>query len=41
MKAVTLINCFEIPAGQEDDFFRLWQQVNAYMQTKPGYIGHA
>lgn len=40
MAAVTLVNCFEIPAGREDEFFGLWQQVNAYMQTKPGYIGH-
>jgi heme-degrading monooxygenase HmoA len=40
MKIVTLINCFEIPAGRENEFFGLWQQVNAYMQTKPGYLGH-
>ena len=40
MEAVTLINCFDIPAGREDEFFGLWQQVNAYMRTKPGYRGH-
>jgi heme-degrading monooxygenase HmoA len=40
MKAVTLINSFEVPAGREDEFFRLWQQVNVYMQAKPGYISH-
>ena len=40
MKAVTLINSFEVPAGREDEFFRLWQQVNIYMQAKPGYIRH-
>jgi heme-degrading monooxygenase HmoA len=40
MKRVTLINCFEIPAGREDEFFALWQQVNAYMKTKPGYLSH-
>ena len=40
MKSVTLVNCFEIPAGREDEFFGMWQEVNAYMQTKPGYLGH-
>jgi heme-degrading monooxygenase HmoA len=37
---VTLINCFEVPAGREDEFFRLWQEVNAYMQRQPGYLEH-
>jgi heme-degrading monooxygenase HmoA len=37
---VTLVNCFEIPAGREDEFFSLWQQVNAYVRTKRGYVGH-
>jgi heme-degrading monooxygenase HmoA len=40
MATITLINSFEVPAGREDEFFRLWGQVNAYMQTKPGYLGH-
>jgi heme-degrading monooxygenase HmoA len=39
--AVTLINAFEVPAGREPEFLGLWQQVNAYMQTKPGYLRHA
>jgi heme-degrading monooxygenase HmoA len=38
--AVTLVNCFDIPAGREDEFFTLWQEVNAYMRNKPGYLGH-
>jgi heme-degrading monooxygenase HmoA len=37
---VTLVNCFEIPAGREDEFFTLWQRVNGYMRAKPGYLGH-
>jgi heme-degrading monooxygenase HmoA len=37
---VTLVNCFQIPAGREDEFFALWQQVNDYMRQKKGYIGH-
>jgi len=37
---VTLINCFEIPRDREDEFFALWQQVNAYMRRKKGYLEH-
>lgn len=40
MSPVTLVNCFQIPAGREDEFFALWQQVNNYMRKKKGYIGH-
>ena len=40
MSAITLVNCFEIPSGREDEFFTLWQQVNKYMRGKAGYIGH-
>lgn len=40
MAAITLINSFEVPAGREEEFFGLWKQVNAYMRTKPGYLGH-
>ena len=37
---VRFLNCFEIPAGQDDAFFDLWRQVNAYMAAQPGYLGH-
>ena len=37
---VTLVNCFEVPAGREDEFFSLWQQVNSYMRGKRGYLEH-
>lgn len=40
MQAVTLINSFKVPVGREEHFFSLWQQVNTYMKTKPGYLGH-
>lgn len=40
MSAVTLVNCFEVPAGREEEFFALWMQVNNYMRTKKGYLGH-
>jgi heme-degrading monooxygenase HmoA len=38
--AITLVNCFEVPVGREEDFFALWQQVNSYMRGKTGYLGH-
>ena len=40
MSPVMLVNCFEIPAGKDDEFFALWQQVNNYMQKKKGYVSH-
>ena len=40
MASVTLLNCFEVPAGREEEFFGLWRQVNLYMRAKPGYLEH-
>jgi heme-degrading monooxygenase HmoA len=40
MSAITLINSFEVPPGREDEFLQFWKEVNAYMQEKPGYLGH-
>jgi len=37
---VTFINLFEVPAGREDAFRLLWEQVNGYMKGQPGYRGH-
>src|SRR5689334_4323810 len=37
---VTLVNCFEVPSGREEEFFSLWQQVNNYMRGKHGYVEH-
>jgi heme-degrading monooxygenase HmoA len=37
---VYFVNGFAVPAGQEDAFFTLWQDVNSYMVTKPGYVSH-
>ena len=34
------INCFEVPAGSEDRFLGLFEQVNTYMRSKPGYRSH-
>jgi heme-degrading monooxygenase HmoA len=37
---VRFFNCFEVPAGREDEFFAAWQRVNEYMAAKPGYVSH-
>jgi heme-degrading monooxygenase HmoA len=34
------INCFEATSEDEAEFLSLWREVNAYMQTRPGYLGH-
>ncbi|HUB77289.1 MAG TPA: antibiotic biosynthesis monooxygenase family protein [Bryobacteraceae bacterium] len=40
MTAITLINSFDISVGLEQLFLQCWKQVNAYLQKKPGYLGH-
>src|ERR1041385_6780640 len=40
MAGITFINSFVVPAGRDEEFLRLWKQVNAYMQAKPGYLEH-
>ena len=37
---IQFFNCFEVPAGKEDEFFALWIEVNAYMVNKSGYVSH-
>jgi quinol monooxygenase YgiN len=37
---VTLVNCFEVPAGRDEEFLRQFEVVNSYMRAKPGYLGH-
>ena len=37
---VALENRFKIPAGREEEFLSLWQQVNAYMRGKKGGLAH-
>jgi heme oxygenase (mycobilin-producing) len=38
--SVVFINCFEVPGEEEAEFLSLWREVNAHMQTRPGYLGH-
>lgn len=40
MATVPFVNCFEIPEGEEESFFAMWREVNAYMADKPGYVSH-
>jgi hypothetical protein len=37
---VTFINCMVVRPGDEDAAFAAWQEINAYMVTKPGYRWH-
>ena len=37
---VRLINCFEVPPGREDEFFALFEQLNAHMAGKSGFVGN-
>lgn len=37
---ITFINCFTVPPGREEEFFSLWQDVNAYMAAKAGFVDH-
>ena len=38
--SVVFINLFEVPVGRDETFRGLWQQVNDYMRTQPGYQAH-
>ena len=37
---VILINRFEVPAGREEEFLRMFREVNNFMRGRPGYRGH-
>lgn len=37
---VTFINLFKVPAGRDEAFRHLWEQVNNYMRGQPGYRDH-
>lgn len=39
--SVTLINIFEVPAGEEAEFIAAWQKACDYLQTLGGYIDTA
>jgi heme-degrading monooxygenase HmoA len=35
---VVLINAFEVPAGQAEQFIAAWEKTRDYLQSQPGYI---
>jgi heme-degrading monooxygenase HmoA len=37
---VRFINCFEVPAGREDEFLSRFAVVNDFMAARPGYLRH-
>jgi heme-degrading monooxygenase HmoA len=36
--SVTLINIFEVPAGDEDEFIAAWEATRDYLKTYPAHI---
>ena len=36
--SVTLINIFEVPAGDEDEFIAAWERSRDYLKTFPAHI---
>ena len=38
MSDVTLINPFEVPAGQEDQFVERWTQAAEYLRQREGFV---
>jgi heme-degrading monooxygenase HmoA len=35
---VTLINIFEVPAGDEDEFIAAWEKTRDYLKAYPAHI---
>jgi heme oxygenase (mycobilin-producing) len=38
---VTLINAFEVPAGDAEDFVAAWERTRDYLRQQPGYVDTA
>jgi heme-degrading monooxygenase HmoA len=38
---VILINAFEVPAGDAENFISAWEKTRDYLQTHPGYVDTA
>ncbi len=37
MTTATLINVFQVPLGQDDEFLALWEEANEMLQSAAGY----
>jgi len=40
-EAVVLINAFEVPPGDAENFIAAWEKTRDYLQTQPGYVDTA
>ena len=40
-EAVILINAFEVPPGDAENFIAAWEKTRDYLQTQPGYVDTA
>ena len=40
-EAVILINAFEVPPGDAENFIAAWEKTRNYLQTQPGYVDTA
>jgi heme-degrading monooxygenase HmoA len=36
--SVTLINIFEVPAGEDEEFIAAWEKTRDYLRTFPAHI---
>jgi Antibiotic biosynthesis monooxygenase len=38
---LTLINAFEVPGDQAEQFIAAWEKTRDYLETQPGYVDTA
>ena len=38
---VVLINAFEVPAADAEEFIAAWEKTRDYLETQPGYVDTA
>jgi heme oxygenase (mycobilin-producing) len=38
---LTLINAFEVPGDQAEQFIAAWEQTRDYLSSQPGYVDTA
>jgi len=38
---LTLINAFEVPDGDAEQFIAAWEKTRDYLETQPGYVDTA
>jgi heme-degrading monooxygenase HmoA len=38
---LTLINAFEVPGEQAEQFIAAWEKTRGYLETQPGYVDTA